>query len=308
MRALALAGPTACGKSGFAPPLAEAVGGEIISVDSGAVYRKMDIGTAKPSAAVRAQIPHRLIDVCNPNENFNAGIFCRLAAAAAAEISARGKIPLLAGGTMMYFHALSRGMHDLPEISAAVRGAVREDMKKFGAAAMHRRLAKLDSAAAEKISENDSHRIARALELTAAAGRPLSELTAQKKPPPALQISYIFLIPEDRGRLRQRIAARLKNMFAAGLTAETRAVISEFNLHADSPPLRMAGYRQTAAHLRGEYCETEAQKRAYYATCQLAKRQATWIRNWRGAAEIINPFAADAENKIIAAAKGIFRR
>ena len=303
MRALALAGPTACGKSEFALRLAAAAGGEIISADSGAVYRKMDIGTAKPAAASRAQIPHHLINVCNPDENFNAGIFCRLAAAAAAEISARGKIPLLAGGTMMYFYALSNGMHRLPEISAAARDSVRAEMQKLGAPALHRRLAALDPAAAKNISKNDSHRIARGLEIAAAAGRPFSEWAAQKKPPPALQISFIFLMPAAREKLRQNIAARLDGMFAAGLLAETKSVIAEFNLPPDSPPLRMAGYRQAAAHLRGDYGEAEAKKRAYYATCQLAKRQMTWIRNWREKAELIDPFAAGAAEKIITAAQ-----
>lgn len=306
MHALALAGPTACGKSDFAMHIA-AAGGEIISADSGAVYQKMDIGTAKPNAAARAQIPHHLIDVRAPDENFNAGIFCRLSTAAAADILARGKIPLLAGGTMMYFYALQNGMHRLPEIDAATRATVREDMQKQGARAMHNRLAKLDPEAAQKIAPNDSHRIARGLEIVAAAGRPFSAWAAEEKPPPPLRLSFIFLVPESREMLRARIGARLDGMFARGLVEETRAVMEEFNLRADSPPMRLAGYRQAAAHLGGAYNAAEAQKRAYYATCQLAKRQMTWLRNWRGAAQKIDPFANGAAKKILAAAQKLQR-
>lgn len=303
IRALALAGPTACGKSEFAPALAVAMGGEIISADSGAVYRGMDIGTAKPSATLRARLPHHLVDICTPDAHFNAGMFCRLSIAAAKEINARGAAPVFVGGAMMYFYALMRGLHHVPEISAAVRESVRAEMQKCGAAEMHRRLAALDLHTARKIPATDSQRIARTMEIAAQTRRPPSSFMAAQKPSPDLQISFIVLMPEDRARLRAAIAARLNTMWNDGLTAETESVIRKYRPPPQSPPLRMAGYRQAAAFLRGEYDEKEMRERALYATCQLAKRQMTWLRKWKNPAAVIDPFAADAEKKILAAAR-----
>ncbi|MGI9306293.1 MAG: tRNA (adenosine(37)-N6)-dimethylallyltransferase MiaA [Gammaproteobacteria bacterium] len=302
MRALALAGPTASGKSDFAPALAAALNGEIISVDSGAVYREMNIGTAKPPPAVRAQTPHHLIDVANPDENFNAGKFCRLAAAALTEITARGKLPIFAGGAMMYFHAFSRGLHDFPPPSMPLRAKLREELRRLGAPAMHRRLAQLDPAAAAKIAPSDSQRIARALEIIGAANAPLSQLQSRPKTSPP-DISFILLMPADRAQLRRAIDSRLQNMFAEGLVKETETAAKKYNLAPDSPPLRMAGYRQAAAFLRGETDEEEMKKRAYYATCQLAKRQMTWLKKWQPAPNFIDPFALEAEKKIMKAAQ-----
>ena len=303
IRALALAGPTACGKSAFSPALADAANGEIISADSGAVYRGMDIGTAKPPASLRAQVPHHLVDIRAPDEYFNAGMFCRLAAKAAEEINARGKTPLFVGGAMMYFYALARGLHRIPEVSAAVRETVRKEMQSRGAQAMHRRLRETDPRAAQKIPASDSQRIARALEVAMQTKRPLSSFTAAQKPPPEMHISFVVLMPANRARLRSAVAARLEQMWKDGLVAETESVMNQYRLPPQSPPMRMAGYKQAAAFLRGECGEEEMRTRACHATRQLAKRQTTWLRKWQNAAAIIDPFAADAEKQIIAAAK-----
>lgn len=307
IRALALVGPTASGKSEIAPALAAEVHGEIISADSGAVYRKMDIGTAKPSAALRARLPHHLVDICAPDDYFNAGMFCRLATEAAKEINARGATPIFVGGAMMYLYALTQGLHHIPEVSAAVRESVREEMQRLGAAAMHQRLTEMDSQTAQQIPPTDSQRIARALEVIMQTQQPLSSFMIQnaQKPPPEMQISFIVLMPENRAHLRAAIGDRLDKMWAAGLTAETESVMKQYHLTPQSPPMRMAGYRQAAAFLRGEFSEEEMRKRAYYATCQLAKRQMTWARKWRTPAALINPFAADAKEKILTTAREI---
>ena len=302
MTSLALAGPTACHKSDFAPALAERINGEIVSVDSGAVYREMDIGAAKPDTNIRRQIPHHLIDVCAPNESFNAGMFCRLATEAAADIVLRGKTPLFVGGTMMYFHALTRGLHDIPTPDEESRESVRLDMQKHGAKVMHKRLSELDSALAAKIAPSDSQRIARALEVALSAKKPMSAILSEPKPKPSLSVRFVLLMPDSRDILRESIAARLRQMFVRGLTAETETVIKKYKLTPSSQSLRMAGYKQAAAFLRGDYDEDEMQKRAYHATCQLAKRQITWLKRWSPPLANIDPFANDAKKKVLAAA------
>ncbi len=301
IRALALAGPTACGKSAFAPTLAAAFGGEIISVDSGAVYREMDIGTAKPPAELRARLPHHLVDVCAPDEPFNVGMFCRLATAAAKEVCARGDVPIFVGGAMMYFNALVRGLHDFPEITAEIRDTVREMMRQNGAPAMHQKLAALDSRAAEKILITDSQRIARAMEIAMQTRRSPSDFIAGATPPPQLNLTFVFLSPANRTPLRDSIAARLAQMWTNGLVDETEQVMRKYKLPPQSPPLRMAGYRQAAAFLRGETSESEMREHALFATRQLAKRQMTWIRNWKTPATIIDPFTPNSEKQILSA-------
>lgn len=301
IRAVALAGPTACQKSKFSRALAAALGGEIISADSGAVYREMDIGTAKPSIALRAAIPHHLVDIRAPDETFNAGMFCRLAAQAAQEIRARNATPLFIGGAMMYFHSLTRGLRDIPEISEDIRDSVRTEMQKHGAMEMHRRLAQTDPQSAQQILATDSQRIARALEIAMQTRRAPSSFFAEQNRPPPLRLSFVVLMPEDRALLQNAIAARLQKMWADGLVDETESVIRKYDLRSESPPLRMAGYRQAAAFLRGEYGAQEMRERAMHATRQLAKRQMTWLRNWNIPATVVNPFALDAEEKILVA-------
>ena len=302
MRALALSGPTASGKSDFAAAVAECINGEIISVDSGAVYRDMNIGTAKPSAAAQQQTPHHLINIRAPNESFNVGMFYRLAIDAAREISSRGKTPLFVGGTMMYFHALLNGLHDLPS-SADVRHNVQKNMQQWGAAIMHKQLAAADAATAAKISPSDSQRIARALEIMEVAKQPVSAMMDKQKMPPPLSLSFIVLMPSDRARLRQSIGVRLQEMFAAGLVLETHTVLEKYRVSVESSPMRMAGYRQAAAFLRGNYDESEMRRRAYFATCQLSKRQMTWLKKWQTPLATIDPFAANAADKIMFAVR-----
>ena len=299
MRALALAGPTATGKSRLALAVAESVNGEIISVDSGAVYRAMDIGTAKPSLLIRSQTPHHLIDVCNPDELFSVGQFCRLARQAVEDIFCRGKVPIFVGGSMMYYRALRDSLHELPIVSPSAKATIRQDMKTHGALLMHHRLSKLDKKIAAKILPSDTQRIGRALEIIYTTGTPMSDLLEDKKPPPFIDLSAILLFPNDRGHLRGEIKTRLESMFERGLIAETQMIMQKFNLTLASPPLRMAGYKQAARFLCGEYDEKEAITRAYYATCQLAKRQITWMRKWRAPLAIVDPFAADSEKKIL---------
>ena len=297
---LALAGPTACGKSNFALRLAEAFSGEIISIDSGAVYCGMDIGTAKPDSAMQARIRHHLIDVCAPNEDFNVGRFCQLVTAAVQDIQSRGRRPILAGGTMMYYQALSQGLHEMPTPSAAVRQQVREQMKKHGAAAMYQKLAAVDAAAAAKLSPTDTQRLGRAWEILTATGKPLSAWLAGQKRPLLPNLHFVLLLPSERMMLRQAIGRRLDNMFAAGLVEETRQIINRWHLPPAATPLRLAGYRQAAAFLRGEINAADMRRQAYFATCQLAKRQMTWLRRWPNEAIILDPFDRQATARMLA--------
>lgn len=298
IRALALAGPTACGKSDFALQMAESANAEIISVDSGAVYQDMNIGTAKPGAEVRARIRHHLIDVCTPDQLFSAGIFCRLAGAAAKEIAARGKTPLLVGGTMMYFYALAHGLQAAPDIPPEVRAAVRHDLQKFGARHMHNRLAELNPQIASQIVASDSQRISRALELVMTRQRD-QETNSEAAIAPEMELSFILLTPPDRDRLRAAIATRLERMFADGLVAETESITKKYNLTPTCPPLRMAGYRQATSFLRKQCTHAEMQTHAYHATCQLAKRQLTWQKKWPTPLARTDPFYPQASQQLM---------
>lgn len=296
----AIAGPTASGKSEMAYQIAEDIGGEIISVDAGGVYREMNIGTAKPPKQWRDNIRHHLFDIRNPDESFDAGAFCRLASSAAKDIKARGKVPILAGGTMMYFYALHRRMHHIPPVPPKVRAGVEEEIKTKGAAAMHLELTKTDAESAKNIKTNDSQRICRALSVLRASGRRLSEWQKAARPPPLMNLQMALLMPDDRALLRRRIGERLKLMFADGLAEETKAVMQKWQLQDDAQSLRLAGYRQAADFVLGKITESQMRERAYYATCQLAKRQLARLRAWQEPGIIINPFAADAGAKLSA--------
>lgn len=301
--ALAIAGPTASGKSEAAYKVAEVIGGEVISVDAGGVYRQMDIGAAKPPKQWRARVRHHLFDIRNPDESFDAGAFCRLASSAAADITARGKMPVLTGGTMMYFYALHKRMHNIPPVPPKVRGQVEEEMRKKGARAMHKELAKADGESAKNIREGDSQRITRALAVLRASGRRLSEWQKDARPPPLMHLRTALFIPPDRALLRRRIAERLKLMFAAGLVEETRAVMQQWQLPPGAQSLRLAGYRQSSAFVRGEITEAAMKERAFFATCQLAKRQLARLRAWQNPGIVLDPFAADAHGKLLAFAE-----
>jgi len=276
-RALVLAGPTASGKSALALALAQHIGLEIISVDSAQVYRGMDIGTAKPTAAERAQVPHHLIDILDPAERYSAARFASDAARLIGEINQRDRVALLVGGTMLYLKALLQGLHPLPEADMQVRAAIDARAAEHGWPALHAQLAHVDPAAAARLAPHDAQRIQRALEVWQVTGQPLSRLQRQR-PPAGLPVPLIALEPVERGWLHARIAERFEQMLQRGLLDEVRALRARGDLHAALPSMRCVGYRQawqaldsgTTAGLR---------ERGIAATRQLAKRQLTWQRS-----------------------------
>jgi tRNA dimethylallyltransferase len=276
--AVLLAGPTCAGKTALALELARRFPLEIVSVDSAQVYRGMDIGTSKPSAAVRARVPHHLIDVCDPVEPYSAGRFRRDAITLIREIRARGRVPLLVGGTMLYFRALSFGLAPLPEADPDVRAHIDERARRLGWPALHAELAALDPQAASRIRTADGQRIQRALEVLELTGRRLSELQRQAQPPP-FALSSFAVVPEDRAGLHARIDARFLAMMGDGLLDEVRALRDRGDLHSALPSLRSVGYRQLWNHLEHGGDLDAAVQAAQRATRNLAKRQLTWIRS-----------------------------
>lgn len=281
-------GPTASGKTDLAVQLAARFPVDIISVDSALVYREMNVGTAKPAPEILAEFPHRLIDIRDPRESYSAAEFCTDALREVAASLAAGRIPLLVGGTMMYFRALFQGMSHLPGANPQIRAKLDAEARLHGWAALHRRLADVDPAAAQKIHQNDPQRIQRALEVYEVSGMPWSQLCRETE---AAVFPYptrrIILEPRDRVELHQRIAARLDAMFAAGFVDEVVRLRERGDLHADLPALRAVGYRQVWGYLDGQYAAEEMHKRALYATRQLAKRQLTWLRQDWAATRIV---------------------
>ena len=279
---LVLAGPTGAGKSAWAIRLAEQAPVEIVSVDSALVYRGLDIGTAKPSAAERARIPHHLIDICDPADRYSAGRFVQDALAQVGAIQARGRVPLLVGGTMLYFRALLRGLAPLPQASAERRREIDARAMREGWPALHAELARLDPQAAARISRNDPQRIQRALEVCYETGQTLSDLQKQTVSPlNAGRVWQWALVPGERGRLHARLERRFYSMLAEGFLEEVRALHGRGDLNASVPAIRAVGYRQLWSHLEGEISLQEAKLRGVAATRQLAKRQLTWIRSER---------------------------
>lgn len=279
--AIFLMGPTASGKTGAAVALAAALPVEIISVDSALVYRDMDIGTAKPDAATLQQAPHHLINLIPPTQAYSAANFRQDALGLMADISARGRIPLLVGGTMLYFKALEQGMSGLPEADAQVRMSLDAEAAAIGWPAMHAKLAKVDALTAARLAPNDSQRIQRALEVHAISGRRLSDLIAEQSSQVLpYQVLKIALLPSDRQLLHERIAMRFEQMLAAGLVDEVRALLIKYPvLTAESTAMRCVGYRQVLHYLAGEIGLDELRDRGVFATRQLAKRQLTWLRS-----------------------------
>ena len=279
-RALFLMGPTASGKTASAINLIEAgLPLELISVDSALVFRDMDIGTAKPSSAELARAPHHLINLISPEQSYSAARFRSDALALMADITARGKIPLLVGGTMLYFNTLQHGMHDLPTADAALRLQLEADAAAQGWPAMHTRLAQLDPITAARLEPGDSQRIGRALEVCLLSGRAMSDLLAQ----PAsgalpYQLLKLALIPSDRAVLQNRINQRFKQMLADGLLDEVHDLRRHYELSLDLPAMRCVGYRQAWEYLDGLYDLRALQDKGSAATRQLAKRQLTWLR------------------------------
>ena len=278
-RALVLTGPTGSGKSEWALRLAAALPIEIISVDSAQVFRGMDIGTAKPSAQVQRQVPHHLLDIRDPAERYSAGDFVRDARAALQDIHARGRLPVLVGGTMLYLRALLRGMAELPQASPAVRAELEAQAAEQGWPALHAELARVDARAAAKIHPNDPQRIQRALEVYRLAGRTISELQADTRSlATGIDWRSFALIPADRAALTRALEARFSQMLEAGLLAEVKGLFQRGDLHAELPAIRTVGYRQLWAHCAGGLSLEQARAQAVVATCQLAKRQLTWLR------------------------------
>jgi len=275
--AVCLMGPTCTGKTALALALAERFPVEIVSVDSALVYRGMDIGTSKPTAAEQAAVPHHLIDICDPADPYSAGRFLRDALGCIAEIQARGRVPLLVGGTMLYYRALTHGLAPLPEADSQVRAALDLVAQSTGWPALHAELAERDPVAASRIQPADAQRIQRALEVLQLTGERLSDLQQQSEPPP-VKLARFALVPVAREVLYQRINARFEDMMAAGLLDEVRALRARGDLDPDLPSLRAVGYRQLWSHLAGECSLEDATAAARQATRNLAKRQLTWLR------------------------------
>jgi len=278
--AILIMGPTASGKTAVAMALADRFPVELISVDSAQVFRDMDIGTAKPDRATLERYPHRLIDLISPEESYSAARFRADALAAMAGITAAGKVPLLVGGTMLYFRALLHGLADLPQADAALRAAIDAEAATFGWPAMHARLAVLDPATAARLHPTDSQRLQRALEICQLSGRPMSELLAEsERQKPAYDFLSIGLLPSDRAVLHERIARRFDEMLAAGLDDEVSMLRQKYALHPNLPSMRCVGYRQAWEAQEGIIPGTELRNRGIFATRQLAKRQITWLGN-----------------------------
>jgi len=281
--ALAILGPTASGKTDLALALAERLPVDIISVDSAQVYLGMDIGTAKPDAATLARAPHRLIDIRDPAEPYSGAEFLADASREMAATAASGRIPLLVGGTMLYFQLLHQGLAELPPADPEVRAALRARAARHGWAHLHAELTRIDPVTAARLHPNHSQRIERALEIHRATGQPPSQVLARRSRPLATQyqLTAIALEPKDRAQLHGRIEARFTAMIEAGLIDEVQGLRARGDLHPDLPALRAAGYRQVWAWLDGAGDRATMIAAGTAATRQLAKRQLTWLRNWR---------------------------
>ncbi len=281
--AVFLMGPTAAGKTDLAVELVDRLPLDIVSVDSAMVYRGMDVGTAKPDAALLARAPHRLIDICDPADAYSAARFRADALQAMAEITAAGRVPLLVGGTMLYFRALEQGLAELPRADPGLRARLAQEARLFGLDHLHRRLAAVDPVAAARIHPNDPQRIQRALEVWELTGRPLSVQQAAGEARLPYRPVKLVLAPADRHALDEPIARRLGLMLERGLEAEVRALLARGDLAPDLPSLRSVGYRQMVHYLLGEWDHPTMVERAVNATRQLAKRQYTWLRAEREA-------------------------
>ena len=293
-----LLGPTASGKSAIAMALAGDIPLEIVSVDSALVYRGMDIGTAKPSAEERSAVPHHLIDLIEPTQSYSAAQFAQDAGRLIGEIRGRGRLPLLAGGTMLYAKALVDGLHDLPAADPGLRARLDDEAARLGWPALHARLARVDPASAERIEPMDAQRIQRALELFEISGEPMSALLARRtRTASGERFLTIALEPSDRSVLHERIAARFLRMLDEGFLDEVRRLRARGDLHPGLPSMRCVGYRQAWEHLDG-LCDRDTMiARAVAATRQLAKRQLTWLRSMPQR-QVVDCLAPDAARQV----------
>lgn len=280
-KAIFLMGPTASGKTDLAIALRESLPVEVISVDSALIYKGMDIGTAKPSLEELAKAPHRLIDMLDPAESYSAMNFRADALKEMAEITASGRIPLLVGGTMLYYKALIEGLSPLPSANSEVRAKIEQKAAEFGWGALHQDLMVIDPVSANRINPNDSQRINRALEVFYITGKTMTELTAQQGESLPYDVLQFAIAPEDRTVLHQRIEQRFHKMIALGFEQEVRKLFERGDLNIDLPSIRCVGYRQMWEYLQGDISLDEAIFKGICATRQLAKRQITWLRGWQ---------------------------
>lgn len=298
--AIFLMGPTASGKTALACELSERFPLDLVSVDSALVYRGMDIGTAKPDPATLARYPHALVDIRDPSQPYSAADFRADAVPVMERISAQGGVPLLVGGTGLYFRALQQGLSDLPEADPATRARLAAEAQRLGWPAMHARLVNLDPTAAARIDCNDVQRLQRALEVIELTGRPLSELQRGAAAHFPWRVLKLALLPADRRVLHERIARRLDAMLAEDFLDEVRALRARGDLHADLPAIRAVGYRQAWEYLDGQTDAATFRDRAIFATRQLAKRQITWLRSDAGT-RIFDPDRAGLGERVGAA-------
>ena len=300
--AVAIMGPTASGKTAAALDIATRIPCEIISVDSALVYRGMDIGSAKPTAEERAAVPHHLIDTLDPTESYSVMQFREDAIRIAGEIISRGKLPLLVGGTMLYFKGLRDGLDDLPRADPALRAQIDMDIARHGVPALHHRLADVDPPTAARLKPTDTQRIQRAMEIYLLTGQPMSSLLS-KAPPPELPFEWLPLAlePSDRSVLHRRIEQRFDAMLSAspGLMDEVKALRARGDLHLGLPSMRCVGYRQAWEHLDGQYDFATMRDKGIAETRQLAKRQLTWLRSMDDRI-VIDCLAADATAQVLA--------
>ncbi len=279
---VAIMGPTASGKTAAALAIAKSIPCEIISVDSALIYRGMDIGTAKPSDEERSQVPHHLIDILDPSLSYSVKQFRDDALRLIADIQARSKLPLLVGGTMLYFKALRDGLDDLPSADLALRSQLDMEITRHGTAALHARLRELDPITAERLNPNDTQRVQRAMEIILLSGQPMSsQLDKADKPELPFELMSLALEPSDRKVLHERIAQRFDVMLSAkpGLIEETAALKQRSDLHIGLPSIRCVGYRQAWDYLDGKINRDNLREMGIAATRQLAKRQLTWLRS-----------------------------
>ncbi|KOE58524.1 tRNA (adenosine(37)-N6)-dimethylallyltransferase MiaA [Aggregatibacter actinomycetemcomitans] len=298
--AIFLMGPTASGKTDLAIQLRQHLPVEVISVDSALIYRGMDIGTAKPSKAELALAPHRLIDICDPAESYSAANFRTDALREMQDITSLGKIPLLVGGTMLYYKALLEGLSPLPSADEKVRSEIEAKAERIGWAALHQELNKIDPISAQRINPNDSQRINRALEVFYLSGKTLTELTEQKGDALPYEILQFAIAPEQRDLLHQRIEQRFHKMIELGFQQEVEKLYRRADLHENLPSIRCVGYRQMWEYLRGDYSHDEMVFRGICATRQLAKRQITWLRGWKSSIQWLDSLQpAQALEKVL---------
>ena len=297
---LFLMGPTASGKTDLALNLFDYMDVEIISVDSALIYREMDIGSAKPDRATLAKYPHALVDILDPTEVYSASDFAEDARQLIDQAHAQGKLPVLVGGTILYFKALAEGLAKLPEANAEIRAEIEAQAEQEGWPSVHARLAQLDPASGERLGPNDQQRIQRALEVFLMTGRSIDSHWQEQQ---ALELPWsvipIALMPEDRAQLHQRIELRFNQMLEQGFEAEVIRLRERGDLNLNLPSMRCVGYRQMWQYLDGELDWQEMHHKGLVATRQLAKRQMTWLRSWQGA-EVIDPLVENLFKKTLA--------